>query len=627
MTARRSPFLWSLGLLALVLLELAGCATTRQPAFRTTLLPAAVEPPPRIVLAAAPPDLEPTPYAHEMPGFLNGPLRPLPEPSIVEPRLRNSEARFQAGRRLFQAGEMEAARREFDRAIDILLSSPEVATGRQDLERRLAELVEAIHRYDVSGLGAAEPDSGPVFDKSPIEEIPEPTFPIDPKLRNQVAEELKATASQLPLELNDEVVRYINYFSSVRGRKTLLSGLRRAGRYRALIRRIFDEEGIPQELIHLAQAESGFSPRAVSRRRASGMWQFMLSRGQEYGLVRTKATDDRLDPEKATRAAARHLRDLYNQFGDWYLAMAAYNCGPVNVQKAIEKTGYVDFWTLRRLHALPRQTENYVPIILATALIAKTPKAYGFDVQPDPPLATDQTEVTAPTDLRLVAQLIDRPPEELIRLNPGLLRWTTPANDPHYSLHLPPGTKDAYEVVIAKVPPDKRLWWRAYKVGEGETLTGVAKKFRLSTVTLKEVNQVGQNDPLAAGTRLLLPLAPGKESTQARVRERGVRRAYRYRVRAGDTIELIADRFDVTPYEIRRWNRLKSSRLVPGTTLRVQTVVARSVRPSKKRPGRRSAAASGSVAATGHGHTRASSPASGSKSPSKKTTSTPRPER
>jgi membrane-bound lytic murein transglycosylase D len=505
MTARRSPFLWSLGLLALVLLELAGCATTRQPAFRTTLLPAAVEPPPRIVLAAAPPDLEPTPYAYEMPGFLNGPLRPLPGPSIVEPLLRNSEARFQAGRRLFQAGEMEAARREFDRAIDILLSAPEVATGRQDLQRRLAELVEAIHRYDVSGLGAAEPDSGPVFDKPPLEEMPEPTFPIDPKLRNQVAEELKATASQLPLELNDEVLRYINFFSSGRGKKILEYGLRRAGRYRTLIRRIFDEEGIPQELIHLAQAESGFSPRAVSRRRASGMWQFVLSRGQEYGLVRTKATDDRLDPEKATRAAARHLRDLYTQFGDWYLAMAAYNCGPITVQRAVERTGYADIWELRRRNVLPRETASYIPVILAMAIMAKNPAHYGLDMTgADRPLEYSTVELDAPAHLDLIADITEHPVSEIRELNPALLTNVAPAG---YFFHLPAGTDAAVVSALELIPPSRRTAWRLHRVVEGDTLEGIARRYRTTRVEIAAVNSSAAADA-EPGSLLIVPAPP-----------------------------------------------------------------------------------------------------------------------
>jgi membrane-bound lytic murein transglycosylase D len=468
--------------------------------------------------------------------------------------------------------------------------------------------------------------SAHIYEPAPIESFAGLTFPVDPKVKQLVQQELQSVQSDLPLISNDEVAGVLTYFHG-RGQGFISRVLQRVGLYQSLISQILREEGVPQDLIYLAAAESSFNPFALSRAGAKGIWQFMLGTGVLYGLKKDRWVDEREDPLKSTRAAARHLRDLYKMFGDWYLAIAAYNCGPVNVQKAIERTGYVDFWTLRRLHALPRETENYVPIILATALIAKTPKAYGFDIQPDPPLATDQTEITAPTDLRLVAQLIDRPPEELMRLNPGLLRWTTPANDPHYTLHLPPGTKDVCEAAIAKVPPDKRLWWRAYKVGEGETLPSVAKKFRLSTAALTGVNQIDRDDPLAVGTRLLLPLAPGKESTLARVREGGGRRAYRYRVRPGDTIELIADRFDVTPYEIRRWNRLRSSRLVPGTTLRVQTVVARGVRSSKQRPRRRSAATSSSAAPTSRGPTQVSSRANDSKSSSKKTSSTPRPER
>ena len=170
--------------------------------------------------------------------------------------------------------------------------------------------------------------------------------------------------------------------------------------------------------------------------------------------------------------------------------MAAYDSGPLTVQRAIERTGYADYWELRRLHALPAETENYVPIFLATALIAKDPKAYGFDTPPDPPMAVDHVNVSTPTDLRLVAQLIDHPVEDLVKLNPSLQRWTTPANDPDFVLYLPPGTKDGYEQTIASIPPDKRVWWRAHKVLEGETLAGVARQFHVSPAVLAQANQL-----------------------------------------------------------------------------------------------------------------------------------------
>src|SRR5262249_41775985 len=149
------------------------------------------------------------------------------------------------------------------------------------------------------------------------------------------------------------------------------------------------------EIIHLAQAESGFIPRAVSRARATGMWQFMGWRGNQYGLLQTPYLDDRLDPEKATRAAARHLRDLYAEFGDWYLAIAAYNCGPGNVEKAVERTGYADFWMLRERGALPVETTNYVPIILAMTIMAKNSSEYGLEgLAYDAPLEYDTMDVT-----------------------------------------------------------------------------------------------------------------------------------------------------------------------------------------------------------------------------------------
>ena len=163
--------------------------------------------------------------------------------------------------------------------------------------------------------------------------------------------------------------------------------------------------------------------------------------------------DERKDPYKSSAAAAHHLKDLYTAFGDWFLVMAAYDSGPMNVQHAIEKTGYADYWELRKVHALPAETENYVPIFLATALIAKDPKAYGFDTPPDPPLSVDPVEIDTPTDLRLIAQLIDHPVDDLIKLNPSLQRWTTPGNEPSFTLYLPPGTKNLYETNIASIPP------------------------------------------------------------------------------------------------------------------------------------------------------------------------------
>jgi len=294
---------------------------------------------------------------------------------------------------------------------------------------------------------------------------------------------------------------YINYFSN-RGHKTLLAGLQRSGRYRPMIQRILDEEGIPQEIIHLAQAESGFIPRAVSRAAAGGMWQFVKFRGNEYGLKQTAYTDDRMDPEKATRAAAHHLRDLYQEFGDWYLAIAAYNCGPVTVERAVERTGYADFWELRSRGVLPAETTNYVPIILAMTIMEKNAAEYGIqDFQLDPPLEYDTVETTAATSLTLVADILDLPSAELAALNPASLRGMIPEN---YSLHVPKGSGNQLVAAMQLIPSNHLDAWRMHRVGSGETLATIGKRYGVIPASIVSVNRLESAQALE-GDRLLIP--------------------------------------------------------------------------------------------------------------------------
>lgn len=453
-------------------------------------------------------------YAKESPRFL-APDFP-PRPTQLELRLLQAEERYQTGRRLYQQGEYGAARKEFDVALDLILDrriGASDAEARLRTEQRLDALVTAIHRYDREGLGAGENDQEPRYDASPLDEILTMTFPIDPKLKYKVREELRATVSQLPLEQSDAVLSFINYFSSERGRRTLIAGLQRAGRYRPLISRILDEEGLPQELIHLAQAESGFLPRAVSRKQATGMWQFVQFRGREYGLMQTGYTDDRLDPEKATRAAARHLRDLYNQFGDWYLAVAAYNCGPGVVEKAVQRTGYADIWELRNRGVLPRETSNYVPIILAMVIMSKNAKDYGIDgVMPDAPLEYDTVDMTAPTHLTLVSDLTGRPAAALQELNPSLLKNIAPAG---HSLRVPKGSGTTLQAALDAIPAKGRLTWRAHRLEPDESLAIVAKRHRLPESALTALNQSA-----ATGDLVLIPTAVSAAPTAAKSRSR-----------------------------------------------------------------------------------------------------------
>lgn len=424
------------------------------------------------------------------------------QPTTSDLLIQQAEQKFRDARDSYQRQDAERARTGFDAAIDLMLQASDNPSDRTLYETRLEHLVDEIHRLDLAGLGSAAPSSDqPQFEKAPLEDLLQMTFPVDPKLKSKVQTEISSTTSQLPLVMNDAVLGYINYFSG-RGHRTIVAGLERAGKYRPMISRVLAEEGVPQELIHLAQAESGFMPRALSNMAAAGMWQFVKFRGQEYGLNQTAYTDERLDPEKATRAAARHLHDLYNQFGDWYLAIAAYNCGPGNVSKAVERTGYADFWELRARRAIPNETTNYVPIILAMTIMTKNAAEYGLtDVVPEAPLEYDSVDITAPTHLALVGDLTDTPVSQLTALNPALLKNVAPSG---YSVRVPKGTGAMLSASLDRVPVAQRTAWRMHRVESGDTLAAIAKRYNSSPSRIMEANALSAQQP-EAGDRLLIP--------------------------------------------------------------------------------------------------------------------------
>ena len=259
-----------------------------------------------------------------------------------------------------------------------------------------------------------------------------------------------------------------------------------------MIQRVMAEEGVPQDLIYLAVAESGFQPRAINARsHAGGMWQFMPY--GDYGLARNGYVDERFDPEKSTRAYARYMKFLYDQLGDWYLSMAAYDWGAGNVQRAVQKTGYADFWELYKRNNLPGETKNYVPEILAAIIIANHPTQYGFDdITLDPPVLTDTVTINYSVDLRLVSDLVDAPVDELMALNPSLLRMATPP-DTAFDLHLPAGTAALFEQRIAAIPESKRTSWRYHRVTPDDTLASVAHTYHVTVAELAAANQLQQN--------------------------------------------------------------------------------------------------------------------------------------
>jgi membrane-bound lytic murein transglycosylase D len=494
----------------------------------------------------------------------------VPKTDPVETLIARVEKEFQSGQANYHAGHLEQAKTSFDRAFNLLLSYPAGVRSDERLEDEFDKIVEAVNTIEMAALQQGDGFTQQASEPAPIDEANETTFPVDPNIKAKAEVEVRNTKSDLPIVMNDYVASYINFYST-RGKGYMERALTRAGKYEPMIRRILAEEGVPQDLIYLAEAESGFYPVAVSRAGARGMWQFMASRGSGYGLERNWWVDERQDPEKSTRAAARHLKDLFNQFGDWYLAMAAYNSGPGNVQHAVQRTGYADFWELYKRNVLPGETKNYVPIILAFTIMAKNPTQYGLEhLTPDPPLNYDTVKVDYPVDLRLVAECVDSSLPALQDLNPALLRMTTP-KDSAYDLRLPAGTGERFQQTIAAIPRDKRVWWRYHKVAPGESLSAIAKEYRTTSSSIAEVNNMSDDDELRAGTRLVIPVTPRRESESLAFSKK----ATIYKVRKGDTVLSVADDFSVPVTKLRQWNRLKGNTLKAGRTLRIHRPTAR----------------------------------------------------
>ena len=531
MRALFSSALFVTGLVAAVV-GLNGCAAMapKPNAFRSSFLPPAPAARPGVPQLAVeafemPPAIAPVVYSNSAPN-LAGPQFP-GRPTGADTRLRRAEERFKEGKRLQLAGDLEGARKQFDQAMDAVLNAKDEPTNQPSFDQRFEELVQSIYRYDVGSV-PADTGKDPQFDKAPIDDIRSLTFPMDPRIKNKVQGELSATSSQLPLELSDAVLSFINYFSTDRGHRTLVAGLKRMGKYKPMISRILDEEGVPQELIYLAQAESGFLPRAVSYMAAVGMWQFVKFRGNEYGLKQTAYTDDRLDPEMATRAAARHLHDLYNEFGDWYLAIAAYNCGPGNVNRAILRTGYADVWQLRSRGVLPMETSNYVPIILAMTIMSKNPKDYNLEnIEQDPPLEYDSIMLRSFTSLALVADATGQTLLEIKDMNPALITNTAPAG---YNLRIPKGRMLQVTAALSHIPEDKRNAWRLHRAEQGDTLAAIAKQYHSTVPVLESANRQMIAD-VEPGDFIVIPAAPVLERPK-RVASRATKTAANSRTSA-----------------------------------------------------------------------------------------------
>jgi membrane-bound lytic murein transglycosylase D len=492
------------------------------------------------------------------------PPAPSASPDAIADLINRVEKEYLAGVANYHAGRNEAAKQNFDNAFNALLDSKLDVRSDPRLEKEFERISDGVNHLDLPGTQPGDASAEQKSEPAPIDETNEVTPAIDLSVKAKAQAEIKSTHSDLPLMMTDQVAGYINYFSN-HGRGTFLRAFERSGRYREMMRSILKEEGVPQDLIYLAQAESGFHPLAVSRVGARGIWQFMGSRARGYGLERSLWVDDRQDPEKSTRAAARHLKDLYNQFGDWYLAMAAYNSGPGTVQAAVKRTGFADFWELYRRNVLPKETRNYVPIILAVTIMTKNPSQYGLDdAAMDHAARYDTVTIDYAVDLRLVAECVDAKPADLQDLNPSLLRYTTPQGK-KFELHLPAGSKEQYQNTIASIPANMRLWWRYHKVRPGDTLASLARAYRTTAKSITEANHL-EGSELDLESKLVIPVAVGKHPLSDTATY--AHRITRYKVRRGDTVETVAENFSISPQMVRRWNGLR------GDSLRGRKVLA-----------------------------------------------------
>ncbi len=482
--------------------------------------------------------------------------------AIVEARLR-----FEHGEELVREGFLKRAKEDFDGALDLLLDSTGLYPNNARLDREITDLTGKIHMYEMTAFKDGDGFTDQKQEHAAIDDLENITTfpsPIDPKFKKEVEAELAEISHDLPIEINDRVLNFLDYYQNGRGRTFIELGLERVGRYQPLIEKILKEEGVPQDLIYLCQAESAFVPRALSRAKAKGMWQFISSRGKEYGLKQNWWIDERSDPEKSTRAAAKHLKDLYQEFGDWYLAMAAYNAGPMRITRAMSKTGASDFWKLAEKKALPKETMNYVPTILALTIIGKNPEKYGFTVTPASPLEVDRVPVDKPTDLRVIAEAIHVSVDDLKELNPHVLRGTTPPDDPEFELVLPKGFADIFKEQIATLPAAKRVLFRYHTVGRNETLSTVARKYGTTSKELAAANSLSTKRPLRVGQELMIPMSGGGPATAPVAST-----AKSYTVRSGDTLSRLAARFGVSTQDLKTWNRLSTTRLAVGKKLAV----------------------------------------------------------
>jgi membrane-bound lytic murein transglycosylase D len=498
----------------------------------------------------------------------------------AETVIDRAQESFDLGMNALRVANPEGAREHFDRAIQIFQESGLVETNprvREAFERMQDDIA------DLEFESGESPETAPDAVPSPTEQLDDINAELSPEKAQEelrhVAPEAREVTFDIPIVLNEQVLGWIEIFKNRKDfRNSFLGGYERYGWYEEMIHRTFEEEGMPRDLIYMAFLESTYKTSAYSRARAKGIWQFMTPTGRQYGLKVDRYVDDRSHPEKSTRAAARYMKDLYGIFGDWHLAIAAYNTGAGNIMRAQRRSGKTSYWDLAKTRHMRLETKNFVPAILALALISKDPEKYGFtDVQHNPTLRYDTVRVKGPTKLSLIARLADATEDDMRFLNPQLRLGITPPYESEYELKVPAGRGIAVAQAYEALPESERITRMAgtHTVRRGETLASIAARYGISVRELSSMNGLRNANRISIGTRLTVPSVPGAGPDSGAADERPTRRASggsKYSpyhvVRRGDTLSAISRAYGISLKNLMTWNGLSSNSMIkPGTRL------------------------------------------------------------
>ncbi len=451
----------------------------------------------------------------------HAPTGPPPAPEKVEslPDARGvATEHFYRGKEFALSGDAACARIEFDRSLEYFRehSRPD---DPDDLNFA-QQLWESVSLYRTVTEGPNDQEERPPAEETPdnlIAIAPAPTPEEVEKVKAEVPAVPAAAAFDIPVVVNESVLKAIAFYQ-FRTPQAFAGAVKRSGRYLPLMRRILAEQGLPQDLVYVAMVESAFKPTAHSRKGAHGFWQFIEGTGKRYGLKTTKAIEERSDPVKSTHAAAAYFKELYEMFGDWHLAMAGYDAGEGKILKGLQRTGARDYWELVASNFLHRETRDYVPFVLAAALIARDPARYGFDVVPDPQLDFEIVNLDKPIDLARAAEKMGISLEDLRLLNGELRSRLTPAGV-SYPLRIPPGTGEVLRAALSSLPAASAAHERRVTVRKGDTLPKLAARYRVSVADLADWNDLPQNARLRPRSALTLP--PAVKTVASRVSSRG----------------------------------------------------------------------------------------------------------